>query len=274
MQKKDLTAVETHFAFGENWSDYAKGIDEKRIDEAKKGLLRLLTQDDLQDATFLDIGCGSGLHSLAALKLGARSVVATDIDPASVATTKSVLDTFASGTAYTVREESVFDLSVEELGTFSIVYSWGVLHHTGDMYRAITNASLFVSPGGVVLLALYGKTPMCGVWRTIKRWYAHTSPSAQRRARNWYTFLMRVRFSLSGRDFAKYQQEYFTSRGMSFEHDVHDWLGGYPYESISPQEIETHMKTLGFTLRGSKVHNRGLAFFGSGCDEYVFTKDN
>ncbi len=39
---KDLTGVEAHFAFGDNWAAYAKDISEKDIDEAIEGLLRLL----------------------------------------------------------------------------------------------------------------------------------------------------------------------------------------------------------------------------------------
>src|SRR5687768_14830032 len=87
----DLTALETHFAFGENWADFAHVIDEKHVNAAIDGLRRLLGDVDLKGKRFLDIGCGSGLHSLAALKLGAADVVAIDLDPRSVETTRALI---------------------------------------------------------------------------------------------------------------------------------------------------------------------------------------
>ncbi len=268
---EDLKDASTHFAFGQNWSEYAKHIDETRIQEAEKGLLRLLAKEEITGKTFLDIGCGSGLHALAALKLGAASVCATDIDEQSVATTKDVLTQYApAAAAYTVQTVSVFDLPTAVTERFDLVYSWGVLHHTGSMHEAITQAVAMVRPGGLFVVALYRKTPMCGVWRHIKRWYAHTSKAKQARARKVYLFLKRIRFKLSGRDFVAYTENYYSSRGMSFEHDVHDWMGGYPYESISPDAMEAFMGTLGFTLVRSNVHSSGIGVFGSGCDEFVF----
>ena len=63
---------------------------------------------------------------------------------------------------------------------------------------------------------------------------------------------------------------YVSSRGMSFEHDVHDWLGGYPYESITPTEMNEYMQSLGFSLVRQNIHPSGLGLFGSGCDEYLY----
>lgn len=269
----NLKSVDTHFAFGENWSQYAALIDDTKIQEAEKGLLRLVTKEELAGKSFLDIGCGSGLHALAALRLGAAQVLATDIDPNSVATTKAVLDKYApTGSQYEVQEVSVFDLPAATKEQYDIVYSWGVLHHTGAMYEAITAATKLVAPSGMFAVALYRTTPMCGVWTRIKRWYAHTSKTSQRRARAVYLFLKKIRFRLSGRDFQAYKDNYFSSRGMSFEHDVHDWLGGYPYESITPIQAKEYMRTLGYTEVRKFVHDSGIGFFGTGCDEFVFKK--
>jgi 2-polyprenyl-6-hydroxyphenyl methylase/3-demethylubiquinone-9 3-methyltransferase len=269
----NLKSVDTHFAFGENWSEYANLIDDTKIQEAEKGLLRLVTKEELAGKSFLDIGCGSGLHALAALRLGAARVLATDIDPNSVATTKAVLEQHApTGARYEVQEVSVFDLPEATKEQFDIVYSWGVLHHTGAMYEAITAATKLVAPSGMFAVALYGKTPMCGVWTRIKRWYAHTSKASQSRARTVYLFLKKIRFKLSGRDFQAYKDSYYSSRGMSYEHDVHDWIGGYPYESITPTQAVDCMSRLGFVLKVEKVEKRGVGVFGSGCDEFVFVK--
>jgi 2-polyprenyl-6-hydroxyphenyl methylase/3-demethylubiquinone-9 3-methyltransferase len=268
----NLTSVDSHFPFGENWSEYAKHIDEARIEEAKKGLLRFLQLEEIQNKTFLDIGCGSGLHALAALKLGAESVVATDIDPVSVATTIDVLGKNAPSSSYEVREISVFDLPKQIHTPFDVVYSWGVLHHTGDMYRAITIASSLVAPGGILALALYRRTLMCKLWRYIKRWYTNSSKQNQKRVQSVYIFLLKLRYALLRRDFEAMRTNYLSSRGMSFEHDVHDWLGGYPYESVTPEEVYQHMERLGFTLVRQNVTPGGIGLFGSGCDEFVFRK--
>jgi len=267
----NLKSVGTHFAFGENWSQYAKHIDETKIIEAKKGLLKLITKEELTGKTFLDIGCGSGLHALAALRLGATRVLATDIDETSVETTKQVLATHAlTGSSYEVRAVSVFDLSKEVTEQFDIVYSWGVLHHTGDMYGAIAEATKFVRSGGLFAVALYRRTLMCGIWKRIKRWYAHTSEANQQRAQRFYISLYKLRYKVTGKDFEAMRQNYHSARGMSFEYDVHDWLGGYPYESITPDELASKMQSLHFSLVRSEVHKGGVGFFGSGCDEFVY----
>lgn len=270
---QDLKNVETHFAFGENWAEYAKHIDAIKIEEAEKGLLKLVTKEELASKTFLDIGCGSGLHALAALRLGAAKVVATDIDPASVATTKAVLEKHAPvGTQYDVIEVSVFDLKTTLNQQFDIVYSWGVLHHTGDMYGAITEAGNLVRPGGLLVLALYRKTTMCSAWKRIKRWYTNTSSNNQKRAQKIYITLYRLRCLVTGTSFTAMKQNYHSARGMSFEHDVHDWLGGYPYESVSPQALRNTMKSHDFAEVRSLVHGKSFGFFGSGCDEFAFKK--
>ncbi|MEJ2061218.1 MAG: class I SAM-dependent methyltransferase [Gammaproteobacteria bacterium] len=276
---EDLTKQESHFAFGENWAAYSEKIGETEINEAVAGLSRLLGGERLDGKRFLDIGCGSGLHSLAALKLGAAEVVAVDIDPASVATTRAVLEhRFPSGN-YTVEQHSVFELDPASQGTFDVVYSWGVLHHTGDMDRAMRLAASLVADSGIFIFALYRKTWMCGSWKIEKRWYARASSKAQSRARSVYTFFVRLGLLLMGRDFKRFVREYRGKRGMDYYHDVHDWMGGWPYESISPREVDSFMHKLGFSrvrsfVRPGNILGRRHGIFGSGCDEYVYRHDD
>src|SRR5262245_47233957 len=73
------------FEFGKNWTRFLAVLDDERIDEACKSLRRMLGVDTLARRSFLDIGCGSGLFSLAAMRLGAARVVSFDFDPHSVA---------------------------------------------------------------------------------------------------------------------------------------------------------------------------------------------
>jgi SAM-dependent methyltransferase len=268
----DLTGIESHFAFGENWASYAEKINDADIDEAVKGLQRLCGRLDGQ--RFLDIGCGSGLHSLAALRLGAAEIVCVDIDPDSVATTKSVLSRHSAGAAFRVEQASVFDMDPSRWGQFDTVYSWGVLHHTGDMYRALRAAAALVKPGGAFVVALYRKTWLCWFWRVEKRWYSRASKRAQGVAARIYLWF----FALAlGRRYKTYVDEYRSARGMNFHNDVHDWLGGYPYESISPAETNRFMTGIGFRIertfaRKGPYFGRYAGFSGSGCDEYAYVR--
>ena len=162
------TDVDSHFAFGENWSAYADHIGVEQIIEAESGLEKLIPAGEIDEQTFLDIGSGSGIHSLAALNLGAASVVALDFDPVSVRTTQRVLDKFSESKRYRSLVGSVFDLPLEDDETFDIVYSWGVLHHTGDMWLAIEKAIERVKPGGKLVIAIYLKTLFCGLWTAAR----------------------------------------------------------------------------------------------------------
>jgi 2-polyprenyl-6-hydroxyphenyl methylase/3-demethylubiquinone-9 3-methyltransferase len=166
----------------------------------------------------------------------------------------------------------VFELAAETSGAFDVVYSWGVLHHTGAMHEALRRATQAVAPGGHFAFALYHRTRMCGFWRREKRWYAAASPRAQRVARAIYTALLRLRVGLTGGDFRAYVANYHSQRGMEFGHDVHDWMGGYPYESISAPEVAAFMQRLGFAHVRSFTSPLTIGLFGSGCDEYVYRR--
>ena len=261
----NLRSVEEHFDFGENWNDYSKLIDDSRIASAKEGLLKLVGEDELRDSTFLDIGSGSGLHSCVAGLLGARHVTAVDVDPKSVETTRAVLSQYLSPDVYDVQEKSVFDMSPGEDGKFDIVYSWGVLHHTGDQDAAIRAAASLVREGGLLVLALYRPTYMDPFWKVEKRWYKSASPAAQERAKKVFDAGFRFACMVTGR---KKQSD--RRRGMDYWHDVHDWLGGYPYESMSPQGLKTMLAPLGFVKEKEFSRPKELGIFGSGCDEFVY----
>lgn len=269
---QDLTARESHFAFGANWASYAATVSEPDIQAATGGLKRLVGER-IAGRRFLDIGCGSGIHSLAALRLGAAEVVAVDIDSDSVATARCMLEANARGGQWKTAVASVFDLNPAALGHFDVVYSWGVLHHTGDMYRALRCAAALVGSGGAFAFALYRKTRCCNLWKIEKRWYAHASQRSQRMARALYLAAFRLDLARRGGSWRNHVVNY-NERGMDFEHDVHDWLGGWPYESISPAETEQLMSQLGLhRVRAFLQPQVRLGLFGSGCDEYVFARE-
>ena len=261
------------FAFGENWKSFLAELDNARIAEAEKSLQWLLGRQRLDGLRFLDIGSGSGLSSLAARRLGA-TVHSVDYDPRSVECTKLLRDRFFPDDPYWLVERgSILDRNyLAKLGRFDVVYSWGVLHHTGAMHEAIESASRLVASPGLFVFALYRKTRLCRFWTLEKRWYCRASPRAQSAARSLYVALMKLAFALVGRNFSAYVSSYRGNRGMDYIHDVHDWLGGYPYQSIRPVEVARELTRLGFAPVRSKVQPYSTGLFGSGCDEYVYRR--
>jgi SAM-dependent methyltransferase len=261
------------FRFGDNWLDFARGLSADQVAKAESSLRRLLRRDTLAGLSFLDIGSGSGLFSLAARRLGAR-VHSFDFDADSVACTARLRDLhFAGDREWTIEQGSILeDEYVRGLGTFDVVYAWGVLHHTGALHRALGIAARLVAPGGLFAFALYHRTLMCGLWRWEKRWYSTASPQAQRRARAVYVALLRTRFLLVGRDFRAHVADYRSDRGMDFMHDVHDWMGGYPYESILAPEADALMRRLDFVRLHATNTPLTAGLFGSGCDEYLYRR--
>lgn len=259
------------FEFGKNWKSFSRLIDDEAIRAAEDRMASLLGTRDLSGRTFLDIGCGSGLHALVALRFGAKEIVAIDADPDSVSTARALLERSWQGLNKSVRDVSVFDLDKEGFGEFDIVYSWGVLHHTGNMNRAIEMAARHVKPAGLFAVALYGKTPYCRLWKRIKRWYVNASPAQQARAERIYIRLFGWYLLLRGKRLSAHIANYNRKRGMDFHHDVRDWIGGYPYESITPAELARLLEPLKFEQVKQNVRRRS-GLFGSGNDEYLFRK--
>jgi hypothetical protein len=150
----------------------------------------------------------------------------------------------------------------ETMKLFSIVHSWGVLHHTGDMTTAIRNAALLVEENGYLVLAIYNRHWTSPLWRFIKRLYC-SSPQWIRFVTLclFYPLIVLAKLLVTGKN------PFNKNRGMSFYYDVIDWLGGYPYEYASREEIERSVGMLGFSLVKHMP-----ASVPTGCNEYVFKK--
>jgi 2-polyprenyl-6-hydroxyphenyl methylase/3-demethylubiquinone-9 3-methyltransferase len=261
------------FAFGANWRSFLRRLTPERVRRAEESLAGLLGAADLTALRLLDLGCGSGLFSLAARRLGAR-VVSCDLDPDSVACAEGLKRLLRPGDAdWEIRTGSALDTCfLAGLGPFDIVYSWGVLHHTGAQWTALANAADCVAPGGLLAVALYNHQPFFTPLHRLMKRAACKSPRLG-------LPLMALGYGLGvgaalaaadllrGRNPLARHRENGLPRGMSFRHDILDWVGGWPFETSTPEAVLDFCRARGFALERLKTVGGK-----SGCNEFVFRR--
>jgi 2-polyprenyl-6-hydroxyphenyl methylase/3-demethylubiquinone-9 3-methyltransferase len=270
-------AAGERFEFGTNWRSFLTVIDDDRIREAIQSIEKVLKGKDLRGKKFLDVGSGSGLMSLAARKLG-MYVVSFDYDPASVACTNELRhEHFGDDPTWIVYQGSILEKPfLSSLGTFDFVYAWGVLHHTGDMWTALENLVPLVADNGSVVVALYNDQGVWSkVWMIIKRTYNKLPCYLRivfvvlvvvpRELKIIAVPLLKGKFRYLLERWSGYMS---SGRGMSWWHDMVDWVGGYPFEVSKPEEVFYLFKRHGFSLVELKTCAGEL-----GCNEYVFEKE-
>lgn len=253
------------FDFGRNWRDF---LDHTDVDADAKGMeasLRgFLGEEHLRGRSFLDIGCGTGLASLAALRLGATQVTSIDVSENSARCAEELRSRYGfEPERWDVRRGSILDKAVADaLPVADVVYAWGVLHHTGDMALAFEHACGRVAVGGWFQTAIYNRTWTSPAWRAIKRAYNHRGAVG--------------RFAMHGSFFAYnaaaravgLKHPFRRERGMSVWYDAVDWLGGYPYEFATHDEVVALVNRHGrFNL--VKSHKDS----GFGCNDFLFHRE-
>lgn len=266
-----MTGENLRYEFGRNWSRFVRSsFTQERCDVAKRRILEFVRRESMEGLDFLDVGCGSGLHSLAAWQSGARKVHSFDYDPHSVAATRLLWERAGRPANWHVEQGDVLDRGyVESLGRWNFVYSWGVLHHTGEMWRAIENAQTAVAEDGLFYIALYSADadfqPSKEFWLDVKKKYNLASPIQRRRMEWWYVWNFYLdRSAKKVPTLLKRWLTYKYQRGMDLFADMRDWLGGWPMEYAGDQETVDFVEQRGFQLANVAT--------GQACSEFLFTR--
>jgi 2-polyprenyl-6-hydroxyphenyl methylase/3-demethylubiquinone-9 3-methyltransferase len=264
---------ESRFEFGANWADFVdKHFSQERADISRKHLLDFLERKSLDGLSIIDIGCGSGLHSLAAWQAGARHILSFDFDPQSVATTRALHKLAGTPAEWEVMQGSVLDAEfMAGLLQADLVYSWGVLHHTGDVWSALRQACNRVGPGGQLYVALYSadvqKNPPPEYWLDMKRRYVAAGTLRRRWMELWFLYRHRMNSNLLRLPaLVKLAWHYKKCRGMNYMTDVRDWLGGWPMEFCYDADVIRFVTDMpGFRLEKIKT--------GEANTEFLFARD-
>lgn len=271
---KSTSPSEVRFAFGKNWQRFLRLLNEDRIARAEHSLCDMLQVDNLHEQSFLDAGCGSGVFSLAAMRLGARRVHSFDYDRDSVGCAQELKHRFFPGAPnWTIEQGDVLSPDyLSPLGKFDVVYSWGVLHHTGNMHLAFANVIPMVASKGKLYIAIYNDQGLYSRgWMTVKRNYSRW-PILRPFIVAFFGVYFIVRdflvdlLLLARNPFKRYYRRN-DPRGMAFWPDLLDWLGGYPFEVASVQHVTDFFTSRGFDLL--RLNDIGHA---SGNHEFVFVK--
>lgn len=264
---------EPRFGFGDNWRRFLDVLDDDRIAVAEDSLKSMLGEESLAGKTFVDIGSGSGLFSLAAMRLGAERVHSFDYDSSSVNCARELKRRyFPDDVRWTIERGDVLDSTyLDSLGDWDIIYSWGVLHHTGDLWKALSNVANMARPGSKALISIYNdQGGQSRRWTRVKQMY-NTGPAGRVAVLGIFVpsfaALELAIDVLRARNPLDTYREYYRTRGMSRVHDWVDWLGGYPFEVAKPEQVFTLFRDRGFVLEKLKTCGGGI-----GCNEFLFRR--
>ena len=252
------------FSFGKNWGDYLKTVTGQEIDSAKRDIAEWLGTDFVSGKVVVDIGSGSGIHSLAFYLLGAKEIYSFDSDQHSVEATRALWEKEGRPENWVISHGSILDDGyIKSLGQFDIVYSWGVLHHTGAMWKALRNSFSLIKPGGRLWMSLYAKGPNYHKDLELKKKYN----SSAKAGKHWMIYKRIGRLMLRR---LRHFKNPFTwnekkERGMNVYHDLVDWLGGLPYEVASEDEVLRIGREHDLVLERIKVIGERM------CSIYVFS---
>ncbi len=272
--EREVTAGR-RFSFGRNWASFLKRLNQARIAEAENNLIEFLGEKSLAGRSFLDVGSGSGLSSLAARRLGA-TVTSFDYDGQSVACTEELRRRYLPDDPFwTIEQGSVLELGVSRgarpirrrllLGC-PAPHGCDVAGDGQFKTDRKDRAGCCSSPSITTVANSAGRgwSENAGTTR-CRKYFAHFTPI--------YVWMPQELRSLAGAIRSGELRTYFreltsasSGRGMSWLHDVIDWVGGYPYEYASIGDIAEFYRRDGF----EPVKIRENSSFG--CHQLVFKR--
>lgn len=250
-----------YFSFGKNWKNFLLVISEERIVAAEKSLKDMLGVERLEGKSFLDLGCGSGIFSLAARRLGA-TVMSFDREPICVECAQQLKKKYyPEDNRWEITIGSILDEEfLSQLGRYDVVYAWGVLHHTGSLWKAMENARNLLRPQGTLFLSIYNDQGLISsYWLLVKKGYNKNIFLKFLLTLFHFPFLYVLPF------FMRTLERRRVERGMSLWHDMIDWLGGFPFEVANPEIVKDFYAKAGLQLMTIKKcgHRHG-------CNEFIF----
>jgi 2-polyprenyl-3-methyl-5-hydroxy-6-metoxy-1,4-benzoquinol methylase len=263
--------VTKHFDFGKNWVSYAKkGLTPDRFAAAQNEMKLLMADIPLAGKSFLDIGFGQGLSLFAAQEAGAQ-VCGCDSNPLCGDALRVTASKIGATPDFPVVIGSILSeqtcdslraLSPAADRLFDIVLAWGVLHHTGNLAKAFAHAVSLTRKNGYLIVALYNRHWSSPAWNIVKHCYCASPSIIQRLMVGIGAIIIAAAKLLVTR-----QNPFKQQRGMSFSHNVVDWIGGYPYEYASIDEVIAMGARQGCTC--SKVVKAQVP---TGCNEFIFIR--
>lgn len=234
------------FSFGRNWKSFSRFASDLAIRRAEEDVRLWLGPQSIAEKSVIDIGCGSGIHSLVFYQMGAASLVSIDADPCSVQSVNLFHARAGNPSNWRVLGGSILDEGLlNSLGRFDVVYSWGVLHHTGQMWTAIENASQLAAPNGQLWISIYAKGPNYPDHLRVKQKFNRASWLYKK---TYVAYYLLARWRAERRAGHRLKDWFWYERGMNAYHDAVDWFGGLPYEVATVTEVKAYLEPQGWTL--------------------------
>jgi len=258
------------FDFGSNWKYYsAAALTTSRVEGAREAFCGLTFGIELKSRSFLDVGFGQGLTALCAADAGA-AVCCLDVNPRCAEALELTSQFFPPEAKEKLNlivgsilsSSDVRQLREKSGSGYDVVHSWGALHHTGDMQQAFANCAGLVKPGGQLIVAIYNRHWSSPLWEHIKHFYCRLPHIGQKTMIGLFVPVIYLAKLLVTR-----RNPLEKDRGMDFLIDIVDWVGGYPYEYASIDDV----RGLGMA-NGLDLLRIIPAEVPTGCNEFIFFK--
>ena len=140
-------------SFGYQWTTFRRTqLDDDDRAESEQTFAEKtgLTPDDVRGRSVLDVGCGMGRFSDVVARWGARTVVGVDLSRA----VEAAVENLSPYPGAAIVQGDAADPPFRE-GSFDMVFSIGVLHHTPSTARSLAAVARLVRPGGTLAVWVY-----------------------------------------------------------------------------------------------------------------------